>query len=46
MKKLIFWLLLANPIFSYADEWMETINEAGGKSSRKLCATVHSEGMP
>jgi hypothetical protein len=31
MKKLIFWLLLANPIFSYADEWMETVNEAGGK---------------
>jgi hypothetical protein len=31
MKKLIFCLLLANPIFSYAEEWMETVNEAGGK---------------
>ena len=31
MKKLILCLLLANPIFSYAEEWMETLNEAGGK---------------
>jgi hypothetical protein len=30
MKKLIFFsVLLANPVF--AEEWMETINEAGGK---------------
>jgi hypothetical protein len=30
-KAIIFWVLLANLNFCYAEEWMETTNEAGGK---------------
>lgn len=55
MKKLIFFcVLLANPAF--AEEWMETVNEAGGKilflnylcpdstTGRKVIATMRDGG--
>ncbi len=55
MKKLIFCcVLLANPAF--AEEWMETVNEAGGKilflnylcpdstTGRKVIATMRDGG--
>ncbi|CAB4157972.1 hypothetical protein UFOVP687_43 [uncultured Caudovirales phage] len=31
MKKLIFCVLLANPIFSQAEEWWEARTQAGGR---------------
>jgi hypothetical protein len=55
-KAIIFWVLLANLTFAHAEEWMETVNEAGGKilflshlcpdstTGRKVIATMRDGG--